>query len=175
MPSFTLFALLALAIAGAVNAEDCPLESLAGLASSTNLQGCTADSGISVATISALTMDEIMAACTSSSCMGLMNDLKAANLGDCTIPGSNVSVQSDVLDQVASMCSGSGSAGAMASVGSSSTDGETTVGDASGDTSGSKLTGTGSGSNSSNSTSAAGSVAVGLASAFAVAAVTMLL
>ncbi|KAG1709375.1 hypothetical protein DVH05_020030 [Phytophthora capsici] len=175
MPSFTSFALFALAVAGAVNAEDCPLESLASLASSTNLQGCTTDSGISVATISALTMDQVMAACTSSSCMGLMNDLKSANLGDCTIPGTNVSVQSDVLDQVATMCSGSGSAGAMVSVGSSSSDSATTVGDSSGDASGSKITGTGSDSSSSSSTSAAGSVAVGVASAFVVAAVSMLL
>ncbi|KAK1940630.1 hypothetical protein P3T76_008081 [Phytophthora citrophthora] len=174
MPSFSSFTLLALAVAGAVNAEDCPLESLASLASSTNLQGCTTDSGISVATISALTMDQIMAACTSSSCMGLMNDLKSANLGDCTIPGSNVSVQSDVLDQVATMCSGSGSAGAMATVGSSSSNSDMTVGDSSGDASGSKVSGTGSSSNSS-STSAAGSVTVGVASAFFVAAVTMLL
>ncbi|ETM42191.1 hypothetical protein L914_12121 [Phytophthora nicotianae] len=175
MLSLTSSILISLALAGIVSAEDCSTESLMKLASSTNLAGCTADSGVSVSTISTLTMDQIMAVCSSSSCMGLMDDIAEANLGDCTIPGSTVSVQSDILDQVGSMCSGSGSIGSMAvgSSSSSSSNGGTNVGDESGTSSSSTDKATGGSSSTSGASHTAATLTAGLASA--VLAVAMVL
>ncbi|KAG3109101.1 hypothetical protein PI124_g12367 [Phytophthora idaei] len=166
MPSLTSFVLISLALAGSANAEDCSTESLMKLASSTNLAGCTADTGVGVSSISTLTTDQIMAVCKSSSCMGLMDDVAAANLGDCTIPGSNVSVQSDILDQVTTMCSGSGSVGSMAVGSSSSANGSTNVGDESGKSSSSsdKATGGSGSSSTSGAASTAATVTVSVAS-----------
>jgi hypothetical protein len=172
MPSFTPYLLIGLALAGAGHAEDCSTESLLSLASNTNLASCTEDTGVSVSTISTLTQDQIMAVCDSSSCTALMSDMASLGLGDCTIPGSNVSVQSDILDSVTTMCGGSGSMGSMDSVGSSSSDSATTVGDESGDSSSSSDKATGS---SSSSTSGAASLAIGCMSAIATAVVAMLL
>ncbi|ETP12036.1 hypothetical protein F441_12518 [Phytophthora nicotianae CJ01A1] len=174
MLSLTSSILISLALAGVVSTEDCSTESLMKLASSTNLAGCTADSGVSVSTISTLTMDQIMAVCSSSSCMGLMDDIAEANLGDCTIPGSTVSVQSDILGQVGSMCSGSGSIGSMA-VGSSSSssNGGTNVGDESGTSSSSTDKATGGSSSTSGASHTAATLTAGLASA--VLAVAMVL
>nr|ABB55936.1 elicitin-like protein INL3a [Phytophthora infestans] len=173
MPSLTSFVLIGLALAGSVSAEDCSTEALMKLASSTNLAGCTADTGVSVSTISTLTMDQVMAVCQSSSCMGLMDDVASANLGDCTIPGSNVSVQSDILDQVWSMCSGSGTMGSMAAGSSSSSNGGTNVGDESGTSSSSSDKATGGSSSTSGAGNTAGTVTIGFASD--VVAVAMIL
>ncbi|KAL4118561.1 hypothetical protein PRIC2_010886 [Phytophthora ramorum] len=169
MPSLTSFVLIGLAVAGSVNAEDCSTESLMSLASNSNLANCTSETGISVATISTLSHDDIMSVCESSACMALMSDVASLGLGDCTIPGSNVSIQSDVLDSVTSMCGGSGSMGSMDMVGSSSSTGTTGVGDSS--ASSDKVVG----GSSSSSKSGAATVTIGCVSTMAMAAVAMLL
>ncbi|POM59282.1 GPI-anchored serine-glycine rich Elicitin INL3a-like protein [Phytophthora palmivora] len=168
MQSLTSFALISLAFAASVAAEECSTDSLLSLASNKNLASCTADTGVSVSTISTLTHEQIMDVCKSSSCMALMSDVAALSLGDCTIPGSNVSVQSDILDNVASMCTGSGSMGSMGS----SSNGTTNVGDESGESSKTSDNSTGS---KSGSTSSATTVTTSLLSAAAAVFVAMVL
>ncbi|KAE9319195.1 hypothetical protein PF001_g6022 [Phytophthora fragariae] len=156
-----------------VFATDCPTEALLGLASNTNLATCQTETGVSVATISSLTDKQIAAICKSSACMGLMADVAAMGLGDCTIPGSSVTVKTDVLDKVSAVCGGSGSAtstGSTGSAGSSSTSGAATVGDNSGSSKSDKVVG-----GSTTGSSGAATMTVGFVSTFAIAAVAMML
>ncbi|CEG41024.1 Elicitin [Plasmopara halstedii] len=104
MRSLFSFVLTIAFIVESVHGNDCSKFSLMKLAFSKNLAGCTSDTGLSLSTISALTTDQIKEICNSSCCMAFMDDIASANLGDCTIPGKNVSVQSDILDQVAILC-----------------------------------------------------------------------
>ncbi|OWZ03086.1 Elicitin [Phytophthora megakarya] len=170
MPSLTSFVVFSLAVARFVSAEDCSTEALMSVASNSNLANCTADTGVSIATISTLTHEQLMDVCKSSSCMALMKDVAALKLGDCTIPGSNVTVQTDVLGKVNAMCGGSGM-GSIGSMGSSSsTNSSTNVGDESASMNSDNSTG----SKSSPSTSNAAVVTTGFVSAVAVVLVTMM-
>ncbi|GMF22277.1 unnamed protein product [Phytophthora fragariaefolia] len=155
--------LVGLALVSPVIAEDCPTEALLGLASNTNLAACSAEAGVSVATISTLTDNQIKTICKSSSCLGLVSDVASLNLGDCTIPGSSITVQSDVLDRVAAACGESGSAvsGSTGSSGSFKTSG-TNVGDDSsvGSSSGDSVVG---GSTTGSSSASTATVSFGAA------------
>ncbi|KAG6614445.1 elicitin [Phytophthora cinnamomi] len=174
MPSLASVVLLSLALVSPVAAKDCPTEALLSLASNTNLATCQTETGVSVATISALTNAQIAKICKSSACLGLMADVASMHLGDCTIPGSSVTVQTDILDRVTAACGGSSSAastGSTGSEGSSRSSGATTVGDESsaGSSKSDKVVG-----GSTTGSSSAATVTVGFVSALALTAVALL-
>ncbi|EGZ09957.1 elicitin [Phytophthora sojae] len=174
MPSFTSIVLLGLAMASPVRAADCPTEALLGLASNTNLATCQTETGVSVATISTLTDSHISTICTSTACLGLMADVAAMDLGDCTIPGSSVTVQTDVLDRVAAACGSSASSTSTGSTdagssGSMRSSGAANVGDDSGSNSDKVVGGSTTGSSSATT------VTAGFVSTFVLAAGAMLL
>lgn len=182
MFSKTLIAAACLALVNTAYAAECDTTKLMGLASSTNLAGCTKDTGVSVDNIGSITADQAQSICASTSCMGLFDDIKSLDLGDCTLPGTNVSVQTDVLGNIGKLCGGSGmgsmdmSSGSMdMTMGSGSSTGATTVGDASGDSSstGDKVSG-GSTASASGSSGAA-ATAVGCVSTIAFVLVSAML
>ncbi|GMF18486.1 unnamed protein product [Phytophthora lilii] len=117
-----------LALASTAKADQCATSELLTLASNPNLEGCTSAVGFGgFAAISALTEDQIEAVCDSSACLALMDDMRAMGLGDCTIEGTNTSLEIDILDPFKKMCSGSGSVDLASASGSSSTSGAGTV------------------------------------------------
>ncbi|CEG47118.1 Elicitin [Plasmopara halstedii] len=159
MSTLSSIILIGLIFARIVHGDVCPTQALMKLSSSINLAGCTAGTGLSMSTLASLTTEQVMDLCENSFCRAFLNEVEAENLGDCTIPGLNVFVESDILDQVSEFCNGSGSIGSM-SMGSSSFDNETNVGDESEDNS-SNGDNT-AGRSTSNSTSNAITVTVGI-------------
>ncbi|TDH72764.1 hypothetical protein CCR75_002533 [Bremia lactucae] len=93
-------------------------------AASPDLALCTADTGFSLETIPTMTVDKMINVCKTMPCMKLMDELAAAKLGNCTVPGTNVSIQQDVLGKFATACqetdsmSSTGSMGSAGSMGS---------------------------------------------------------
>ncbi|KAG6596105.1 elicitin-like protein INL3B [Phytophthora cinnamomi] len=101
---------ICLVLAGAVNGNQCSTAELLTITGNSNLDGCTSDVGFGgFAAISVLTKKQIQAVCDSSACMRLMDDMRAMNFGNCVIEGTNVSLETDILDPFARVCGGSGS------------------------------------------------------------------
>ncbi|KAL4118562.1 hypothetical protein PRIC2_010887 [Phytophthora ramorum] len=99
-----------LALAATVNAEECATSELMTIASSSHLEGCTSTLGFSgFSAISSLSDAQVQKVCETSACMTLMDEMRSMGFGDCTIPGTNISLESDILDPFAKECSGSGS------------------------------------------------------------------
>ncbi|KAG7394654.1 hypothetical protein PHYBOEH_004852 [Phytophthora boehmeriae] len=178
MHSFSSLALICLAVAGSVHAEECSTEQLMTLAGNKNLATCTSDTGVSVSNIGVMTADQVKSVCESTACMALLKDV--SSLGDCTMPGTNISVKTDVVDKVSTMCDGSGSmamsSGSTATSSTGSSTGGTTVGDESGvSSSSSDNVSGGSSSSSSSSSNSAAATAVGCVSALAFVLVSALM
>ncbi|RLN95837.1 hypothetical protein BBJ28_00000718 [Nothophytophthora sp. Chile5] len=169
--SFASLAVVGAALSGLVTAEECALDHLQMILSDANLATCTSDSGLSLATASSFTTDQVMKVCASSACMALVADVKAMNLGDCTFPNSTIALQTGLLDPITAVCGSSGSMGSGSMEMSSS--GDTSVGDSS--TVGSTAADNTVGGSGSTSTSSAMTLTVGAVSAIAMAAVTALL
>ncbi|KAK1940631.1 hypothetical protein P3T76_008082 [Phytophthora citrophthora] len=110
MTSFSSFLFLVLTAISTITAEQCSTTELLTIAGSTHLDGCTSDVGFSgFSSISALSDKQIKAVCDNSDCLKLMDDMRAMALGDCVIPGTNISLESDILDPFKYACSSSGS------------------------------------------------------------------
>ncbi|RLN53154.1 hypothetical protein BBJ28_00003436 [Nothophytophthora sp. Chile5] len=127
--SLASLTVIGVALSSLVTAEECALDHLQMILSDANLATCTSDSGLSLATASSFTADQVMKVCASSACMALVADVEAMGLGDCTFPNSTIALQSGVLDPITAVCGGSGSmdmsSSSDTSVGDSSTDGST--------------------------------------------------
>jgi hypothetical protein len=153
-----LFAVVVEALLSVVTANDeCATSQLLTIASSSHVAGCTsAVTFSSVTSISELTPEQIKGICNSSDCVALMAEIAALGLGDCRLPGTEISIETDVTKPFAERCS------ALASSDTSSDDGSANT----------NYIREGS---SSSMTSSATTVVVGFvsAAAFAVAAVLL--
>eukprot|EP00644_Phytophthora_capsici_P018232 jgi/Phyca11/61617/gw1.68.148.1 len=110
MTSFSSFLFVVLTAISTITAEECSTTELMTIAGSTHLNGCTSDVGFSgFSSISALSNEQIQDVCDNSECLKLMDDMRAMGLGNCVIPGTNISLESDILDPFEHACSSTGS------------------------------------------------------------------
>ncbi|KAG3109121.1 hypothetical protein PI125_g11229 [Phytophthora idaei] len=106
MVSLAMILVLSAIFSSTMDATMCSDAQFQAISSNANLAGCTNDVGFDI--LSSLTPDQIKEICSSTACMKLWDDVEALGFGDCTIPDLGLSLQTDILDPVSTLCSGSG-------------------------------------------------------------------
>ena len=84
----------------------CPVSTIINFAASPHFIKFSLDCGTrGTPTPSKLSLDEIKVCCDSASCVAFMDEMRAANLGDCRIRVANIRLQTDTLDAFDTNCS----------------------------------------------------------------------
>ncbi|EEY65242.1 elicitin, putative [Phytophthora infestans T30-4] len=88
-------------------ADSCAVSTLSRLLLNQNIGQCSDDSGYAFTTGRKPTSAEVGGMCASDACHNLLNDVKAMNLTECTLPiGDKIYLFADLIDFVSDQCDG---------------------------------------------------------------------